>query len=197
MGGDIIYVVDSQILNCCNIETSICVRRIQNKYDCHMFSEISQKQKFYLNRMFIDWLKLWLDYFYFRLNGNSNNITWKLLKHFIFNILFTPLWLYSAVKNIFFFFLRKINPELTCAVNPPLFAEEDWPWANICTHLPLLFTCGMPATASHKRWVGPHRGSELVNPGLPKQNVGTKPLCHWAGPKTCNILTLIENILKS
>ena len=25
-----------------------------------------------------------------------------------------------------FFFLRKINPELTAA-NPPLFAEEDWP----------------------------------------------------------------------
>ena len=26
----------------------------------------------------------------------------------------------------FFFFLRKISPELTAA-NPPLFAEEDWP----------------------------------------------------------------------
>ena len=25
------------------------------------------------------------------------------------------------------FFLRKINPELTSATNPPLFAEEDWP----------------------------------------------------------------------
>ena len=29
------------------------------------------------------------------------------------------------------FFLRKISPELTSAANPPLFAEEDWPWANI------------------------------------------------------------------
>ena len=27
---------------------------------------------------------------------------------------------------LFFFFLRKISPELTAA-NPPLFAEEDWP----------------------------------------------------------------------
>ncbi len=27
---------------------------------------------------------------------------------------------------LFFFFLRKISPELTTA-NPPLFAEEDWP----------------------------------------------------------------------
>ena len=35
-------------------------------------------------------------------------------------------------------FLRKMSPELTAA-NPPLFAEEDWPWANICAHLPLLY----------------------------------------------------------
>ena len=28
---------------------------------------------------------------------------------------------------LFFFFLRKISPELTSAANPPLFAEEDWP----------------------------------------------------------------------
>ena len=39
----------------------------------------------------------------------------------------------------FFFFLREIRPELTSTVNPPLFAEEDWPWANIHTHLPLLY----------------------------------------------------------
>ena len=38
----------------------------------------------------------------------------------------------------FFFFLRKISPELTSATNPPLFAEEDWPWANVYAHLPLL-----------------------------------------------------------
>ena len=36
------------------------------------------------------------------------------------------------------FFVRKIGPELTSA-NPPLFAEEDWPWANIHAHLPLLY----------------------------------------------------------
>ena len=39
----------------------------------------------------------------------------------------------------FFVFLRKINPELTSAANPPLFAEEDWPWANIRARLPLLY----------------------------------------------------------
>ena len=37
------------------------------------------------------------------------------------------------------FFLRKISPELTSASNPPLFAEEDWPWANIRTHLALFY----------------------------------------------------------
>ena len=38
-----------------------------------------------------------------------------------------------------FFFWRKISPELTSAPYPPLFAEEDWPWANILAHLPLLY----------------------------------------------------------
>ena len=37
------------------------------------------------------------------------------------------------------FVLRKISPELTSATNPPLFAEEDWPRANIRAHLPLLY----------------------------------------------------------
>ena len=46
------------------------------------------------------------------------------------------------------FVLRKISPELTSTTNPPLFAEEDYPWANICAHLPpFFFICGTPATA--------------------------------------------------
>ena len=36
-------------------------------------------------------------------------------------------------------FWRKISPELTSGDNPPLLAEEDWPWANICAHLALLY----------------------------------------------------------
>ena len=32
-----------------------------------------------------------------------------------------------SMQSSFFFFLRKISPELTSAANPPLFAEEDWP----------------------------------------------------------------------
>ena len=40
---------------------------------------------------------------------------------------------------ILFFFFRKISPELTSAISPPLFAEENWPGAEICAHLPLLY----------------------------------------------------------
>ena len=43
------------------------------------------------------------------------------------------------VRPGFFFFLRKISPELTSAANPPLFTEEDLPWANIRAHLPPLY----------------------------------------------------------
>ena len=72
-----------------------------------------------------------------------------------------------------FFFWRKINPELTSAANSPLIAEEDWPWANICAHLPLPYmwdTCHSMAC-----WVVPclHPGSERANPRLSKWNVGT------------------------
>ena len=34
------------------------------------------------------------------------------------------------IREVFFVFwdfLRKVSPELTSAINPPLFAEEDWP----------------------------------------------------------------------
>ena len=40
---------------------------------------------------------------------------------------------------ILLYFLRKISPELTSTANPPLFAEEDWPWANIHPLLPLRY----------------------------------------------------------
>ena len=42
---------------------------------------------------------------------------------------------------LLFCFFRQIIPELmlTSTTNPPLFAEENWPWANICAHFPLLY----------------------------------------------------------
>ena len=73
---------------------------------------------------------------------------------------------YNKNSFLFFLFLRKISPELTSAANPPLFAEEDWPWANIHAHLPLLYL--WHAYHSMACWVVPcrHLASELVNPGL-------------------------------
>ena len=68
-----------------------------------------------------------------------------------------------------FFLLRKISPELTAA-NPPLFAEEDWPWANICAHLPPLFLYvgrlpqhGLPSSAMSAPgiWTGEPRAAEV------------------------------------
>ena len=50
-----------------------------------------------------------------------------------------------------FFLLRKISPELTTA-NPPLFAEEDWPWANICAHLLLLYTWDACHSMAFAKW---------------------------------------------
>ena len=44
----------------------------------------------------------------------------------------------STLVSFFIFLEGKISPELTAA-NPPLFAEEDWPRANIHAHLPLLY----------------------------------------------------------
>ena len=45
------------------------------------------------------------------------------------------LFLLVEFVNEFCVFLRKISSELTSAPNPPLFAEEDWPWANIHAHV--------------------------------------------------------------
>ena len=79
------------------------------------------------------------------------------------------------------YFLRKISPELTTA-NPPLFAEEEWPWANIHAHLPLLYTWDAYHSMTWQAGPCPHPGSKPVNPGPPKRKVQTKPLCHPPAP---------------
>ena len=63
-----------------------------------------------------------------------------------------------------FFFVRKLSPELRSDVNPPPFAKEDWPWANICAHFPLLFIWDSATAWPDKRCVTVHPGSEPVNP---------------------------------
>ena len=66
-----------------------------------------------------------------------------------------------------------IGPELTSTANPPLFAEEDWPWANTRAHFPLLYMWDAATAWLDEQCVGPHLGSEPENPGPPKRNVGT------------------------
>ena len=81
-----------------------------------------------------------------------------------------------------FFFLRKTSHEPTSAANPPLFAEEEWSWANIHAHLPLFYMWDATTACLNKRCIGPHPGSELVNPGPPKRSAGTQLPCHQASP---------------
>ena len=84
--------------------------------------------------------------------------------------------------SVSFFFLRKISPELTSAANPPLCAEEDWPWANIRAHLPPLYIWDAYHSMACHAVPCPDPGSEPANPGLRKRNVRTWLLCHWASP---------------
>ena len=74
---------------------------------------------------------------------------------------------------LFVCFLRKISPELTSATNPPLFAEEDWPCANMCAHLPLLYMWDACHSMACQAGPCPHPGSEPANSGLQKRNMQT------------------------
>ena len=67
--------------------------------------------------------------------------------------------------HILFIYLRKIGPELTSTANPPLFAEEDWPLANIYAHPPLFYMWDAAAAWLDKQCVGLHLGAEPVNLG--------------------------------
>ena len=66
---------------------------------------------------------------------NVNGQVVELVSHFL-EIQFC-LFLFFCLG--FFFFLRKISPELTSITNLPLFAEEDWPWVISCAHPPLCY----------------------------------------------------------
>ena len=74
--------------------------------------------------------------------------------------------MHSLVFSLFFhfFFLRNIRPDLTSAANSPLFAEEDWPWANIHAHLPLLY---MWDTYHSMAWQVVHRSAPGIQIGKP------------------------------
>ena len=116
------------------------------------------------------------------------------------------LWvfIYSGFVTLLFiylFILRKISPELTSAANSPLFAEENW---SDLTSVPifLYFIRGTPTTALPDEWChvrfhagDPHWGSKQVNPRPPKQNVGTLPLHHRAGPSLLFLDQVIFRII--
>ena len=67
------------------------------------------------------------------------------------------------------------------------FFEEDWPWANIHTHLPLPYMWDATTAWLDKWCVGLCLGSEPGKPRLPKQSVWIQPLRHHAGPKRVHI----------
>ena len=74
-----------------------------------------------------------------------------------------------------FIYLRKFSPELTSAANLPLFAEEDWPWAKIRAHLPVLYmwdacpSMACQAVHSSAPWIrtSEPRGTETESADLP------------------------------
>ena len=67
-------------------------------------------------------------------------------------------------KFVYLFILRKISPELISAANPPVFAEEDWPWANVHAHLPLLY---MWDACHSMAWQAVHRSADRIQTGKP------------------------------
>ena len=69
--------------------------------------------------------------------------------------------------------VRKIGLELTSVINPPLFAEEDWPWANICAHLPLFCMWDAATAWLDELCLSPHLRFEPANPGPPKLSTQT------------------------
>ena len=78
-----------------------------------------------------------------------------------------------------FFGVWKIYSELTFATNPPLFAEEAWPWANMHVHLPLLY---MWDACHSTAWHAVHRSAPGIPTGEPQAaeaervNLTTAPL---------------------
>ena len=106
-------------------------------------------------------------------------------------------------SNIFFFYLRKISPELTSAANPPLLLRKTGPGL---TSVPifLYFICGTPATA----WLAertqdpnqrtPGRQSEMceLNCGAtgpaPSSDIFTKPGLLLSAAERSQVLTRRE-----
>ena len=98
-----------------------------------------------------------------------------------------PGWASCLIHLCLRFFLRKISPELTSAANPPLFAEEDWPWANIHTHLLLLYmwdACHSMAwqvvcKSTPRIWIGKPQAAEVECAHLTAEPLGWPLTISW------------------
>ena len=90
-----------------------------------------------------------------------------------------------------FVFLRKISLELTSAANPPVFAEEDWPWANIRAHL---LICYMWDACHSMAWQEVHRSAPGIRTSEPRAakvkcvNLTAAPLVRPPNPSFCIFL---------
>ena len=104
---------------------------------------------------------------------------------------------------MFFFLLRKISLERTPAINPPLFAEEHWPWANIRAHLPLLYTWDAYHSMACQAVPCPHPGSKSATrateaerahlttapPGQPQVHLLLNRDIFFLGPECLHLLS--------
>ena len=77
-----------------------------------------------------------------------------------------------------FIYVRKIGPELTFVANLPLYAWEDYPWANIRANLPLFYMWDA-ATAWLERQCWAHAWDPNTwTPGCPGRWSGAHELNH-------------------
>ena len=97
-----------------------------------------------------------------------------LFRYFIANHL-----MYSFMSTlIFFFFLRKISPDLTSAANPLLFLLRKVGPELTSMPIFLYFICRMPATAWLSKWCHVHNRD--LNPWTTSYRSGTCTLNHCA-----------------
>ena len=127
----------------------------------NFFNSLFQKEQFPTLSCHITLISAWL-------------VFWELLSDGYYS---TCSLLYQVHSHEFFFFLRKISPELTSSANPPLFAEEDWPWADIYAHLSLLYMWDTYHNMAAERC---HVCTQELNWRTAGCGSGTCALNHWA-----------------
>ena len=82
---------------------------------------------------------------------------------------------------LFFFFWGRLAL-ITSAANPPLFAEEDWPWDNIHAHFPLFYMWDAYYSMACQAAPCPHLGFEPANPGPPRSGMCELNRCTGGRP---------------